>query len=74
MSGNNGYGQLADGTTTSSNTFKKANISDVIAISAGSSTMHALKKDGTVWSGDLTVMENMEIMQHHLWQIMCLVK
>ena len=53
MSGNNGYGQLADGTTTSSNTFKKANISDVIAISAGSSTMHALKKDGTVWSWGL---------------------
>ena len=49
--GYNGYGELGNGTTTSSTEkVQVPNLTDVIQISAGSNTMHVLKKDGTVWS------------------------
>lgn len=50
-SGQNGYGQLGDGTTTGRTTFATvAALSDVRAIAAGAYHTVALKSDGTVWA------------------------
>ncbi|NBJ65296.1 hypothetical protein D5266_08915, partial [bacterium c-19] len=50
-SGNNASGQFGNGTTESSTTFTKANISDVKKISVGGGdTVYALKNDGTVYA------------------------
>lgn len=49
--GNNQYGQLGDGTTTSRSTPAKVNgLNAVVAIAAGSFHSVALKDDGTVWA------------------------
>jgi alpha-tubulin suppressor-like RCC1 family protein len=49
--GNNTYGQLGNGTTTSTTTpVQVSGLSGVIAITAGSNFNLALKSDGTVWA------------------------
>jgi len=49
--GNNGNGQLGDGTTTQQNTpIQVPGLSNVIAVAAGRFHSLALKSDGTVWS------------------------
>jgi len=51
--GDNGYGQLGDGTITSSNLPAQVpGISDVLAVAAAAGGVHtlALKSDGTVWA------------------------
>ena len=54
--GDNGLGQLGNGTITPSNVpVSVSSLTGVIAIAAGSMYSHALKNDGTVWSwGDNT--------------------
>jgi alpha-tubulin suppressor-like RCC1 family protein len=49
--GNNGFGQLGDGTTTERHTpVKVSGLSGVIAIACGSYHSLAMKSDGTVWA------------------------
>jgi len=54
--GNNGLGELGNGTTTSSNVpVQVSNLTGVTAIAAGQTHSMALKSDGTVWTwGDNT--------------------
>lgn len=49
--GNNEFGQLGDGTTTSNNIARQVpNLSGVIAVEAGDDFTVALKNDGTMWA------------------------
>ena len=49
--GNNGYGQLGDGSTTRRLTaVQVTGLSDVVAVAAGENHSVALKQDGTVWA------------------------
>jgi alpha-tubulin suppressor-like RCC1 family protein len=49
--GGNGYGQLGNGTTTSSSTpVQVANLSGIVAIAAARNNSYALKTNGTVWA------------------------
>lgn len=58
--GYNGYGQLGNGATADRYEFQKVKLNangdyleNIVAISAGANTAHALAKDGTVWSWGL---------------------